>query len=359
MNFAEPIYLICFGPLLLLALLVVFLNKRKDAAIARLGAPQLIAKLSATVNWSGRRWQTILFFTALALVIIALARPRWGSRIEYIERQGVEIIVAMDVSQSMLAEDLKPNRLARAKLEISELMDRLEGNELGLVVFAGAAYVQFPLTSDFATARFFLESAHPGMISRPSTNLAEAMRVAMTAFNEERASQKVIIILTDGEVTEGDNESYENALQAAEQAAEQGVLIYTIGFGSPEGEPIPQYDELGNLMGYKEDQQGNMVLTYLDEDILQQVALATNGQYFRATADGREVNFLVEAINRLETGELESRFETRGIERFQWFLGLAVVALIIAELIPDRVRLKSATPEPAKRSVLPYKRSQT
>lgn len=341
MDFAEPVYLICFVPLLALGALLIFLARRKEAAITRLGAPQLIAKLSATVNRSGRRWQAILWFVALALVIVALARPRWGSQVEVVERQGVEIMLALDVSQSMLAEDLKPNRLARAKLEISELMDRLEGNELGLVVFAGAAYIQFPLTSDFATARFFLESAHPGMISRTSTNLGEAIRVAMTGFNEERASQKVIILLTDGEATE----VTEDAMQMAQEAAEAGVVIYAIGFGSPDGSPIPEYDDLGNLTGYKQDRQGETVLTALDETGLQQLALATNGQYFRAAADGREVGFLADAIGQLQTGELESRFETRGIERFQWFLGLAILALIIIELIPDRITEKAPQSE--------------
>lgn len=341
MDFAEPFYLICFGPLWLLGLLLYILSKRKQAAINRLGAPQLIAKLSATVNWSGRRWQTTLWFLAMALVIIALARPRWGSQVEIVERQGVEIMVALDVSESMLAEDIKPNRLARAKLEISELMDRLEGNELGLVVFSGAAYVQFPLTADFATARFFLDAAHPGMISRPSTNLAEAIRVAMTGFNEERASQKVIILLTDGEA----NESTEEVASIAQMAANEGIIIYAVGFGSPDGEPIPEYDEMGNLSGYKKDRQGQTVLTYLDETTLQEVALTANGQYFRASADGREVGFLANAIGDLQTGELESRFETRGIERFQWFLGLAVLGLIIIELIPDRLKQKAAKPE--------------
>jgi Ca-activated chloride channel family protein len=190
-------------------------------------------------------------------------------------------MVALDVSESMLAEDIKPNRLARAKLEITELMDRLEGNEIGLVLFAGAAFVQFPLTSDFATARTFLDSAYPGIISRPGTVIGKAIRVGMEGFNEERASQKVIILLTDGENHEGD------AVEAAREAAEQGIIIYTIGFGSAEGEPIPQYDELGNLTGYKRDRQGEIVLSRLNETILQEISLTANGRYFQAAADGR------------------------------------------------------------------------
>ena len=332
MDFAQPIYLTCFIPLLLLGVLLAFLARRKKAMIARLGTPELIAKLSTTVNQSGRRWRTALWFVVFVFLIITLIRPRWGAQIEYVERQGIEIMAVLDVSESMLAEDFKPNRLARAKLEITELMSRLEGNEMGLVLFSGAAFVQFPLTSDFATARMFLEAAHPDIISRPGTAIAKAIEIAMTGFNEERATQKVIILLTDGESHEGD------AVATAEKAAEAGVIIYTIGFGSPQGEPIPQYDELGELTGYKRDRQGDIVLTRLDETTLQQIALATNGRYFRAAADGREVGFLAGAISELQTSELESRFETRKTERFQWFLTIAIVALFVSELIPDRRR---------------------
>jgi Ca-activated chloride channel family protein len=341
MDFAEPTYLFCFGPLLGLGLLLYLFARRKKVALNRLGAPQLVARLSASVNGAGRRWQTMLWFVALALIIVALARPRWGAQVEVVERRGVEIMMVLDVSRSMLAEDLKPNRLARAKLEISELMDRLEGNEVGLVVFAGAAYLQFPLTSDFSIARFFMESARPDMISRPSTNLADAIEVAMTGFNEERASQKVMILFTDGEA----NEFVEAVPEATQQAAEAGVIIYTLGFGSPDGAPIPEYDALGNLTGYHKDRQGQTVLTRLEETRLQQIALTTGGKYFRAAADGREVGFLAQAIGQLQTGELESRFETRGIERFQWFLGLGILALMIVELIPDRLTSKTVRAE--------------
>jgi len=276
----------------------------------------------------------VLFF-----LIIALARPQWGSHVEYIERRGVEIMVVLDISESMMAEDFLPNRLARAKLEISELMDQLEGNEMGLVLFSGAAFVQFPLTSDFATARTFLDAAHPGLISRPGTALAEAIQIAMTGFNEERATQKVIVLLTDGESHEGD------AFAAAQEAFDQGIIIYTIGFGSPDGVPIPEYDQLGNLLGYKQDKQGDTVLTQLDELTLQQLALMTDGRYFRALPDGREVDSLANEIKDLQTSELESRFETRGVERFQWFLFVAVIALTVIELIPDRLRGKTLKEE--------------
>ncbi len=346
MRFAEPTYFLCLIPLAGLALAFFALNRYQYKTLQRLGTPELIQKLSASVNWRGRKWQSRLWYISLFFVIVTLARPQWGSQVEYIERRGVEIMVVLDVSESMMAEDFKPNRLARAKLEISELMDNLAGNELGLVLFSGAAFVQFPLTSDFATARIFLDAANPEIISRPGTAIAEAIQVAMNGLNQERATQKVILLLTDGENHEGD------VLEAAQTAADQGVIIYAIGFGSPDGEPIPQYDELGNPLGYKKDREGNTVMTRLDELILQQMANITNGLYFQARPDGREVDVLANEIGKLQTAEMESRFETRGIERFQWFLAVAVAALVIFELIPDRARSaltrrhSESTPQP-------------
>jgi len=334
MRFAEPYYFLCFLPLAALVVALFLLKRYHQKTLQKLGAPDLIHRLSDSVNWRGRKWQNWLWFGAIILVIVALARPQWGSQVEYIERRGVEVMVVLDVSESMMAEDFKPNRLARAKLEITELMDSLGGNELGLVLFSGAAFVQFPLTSDFATARIFLDAAKPGIISRPGTAIGEAINVAVKGFNTERATQKVIVLLTDGENHEGD------VAAAAQAAAEQGIIIYTIGFGSPDGEPIPQYDDLGNPLGYKKDRSGATVMTRLDELTLQQISNATNGLYFRARPDGREVKSLVAEIGKLQTAAMESRFETHGIERFQWFLAVAVAALIIFELIPDRVKAK-------------------
>jgi Ca-activated chloride channel homolog len=334
MNFAQPVYLACLIPLLLLGLLLVFLNQRKARTLARIGESELLARLSTAVNWPGRRWKMLLWFLALTSLIVALARPRWGTEVDYVERQGIEIMIALDVSESMLAQDVKPNRLERGKLEIVELMERLEGNEIGLVLFSGAAFVQFPLTADFSTARAFLDAARPGIISRPGTALGEAIEIATTGFNDSRATQRVIILLTDGESHEGD------VLNVARQAAEQGIVIFAIGFGSPQGEPIPIVDRLGKLRGYKTDAEGQTILTRLDETTLQQIARVTNGLYFWASADGREVGFLASAIDDLQKSTLESRFETRGIERFQWFVLVAVLALVAGELIPDR--LKSA-----------------
>jgi Ca-activated chloride channel family protein len=248
-----------------------------------------------------------------------------------VEQEGIEVMVALDVSKSMLAQDVKPDRLSRAKMEISDLMERLGGDEIGLVLFSGASFVQFPLTSDYATARSFLDYAQPELISRPGTAIGDAIQTAMGGFDANRPSQKVILLITDGENHEGD------ALAVAQTAAEQGIRIYTIGFGSPEGEPIPEYDDRGQVAGYKKDQNGEVVLSRLDESTLQQIAEMGNGQYYRATASGGELGALTEELNTLQTAELASMLEVRGIERFQFFLLIGLAALVAAELIPDRV----------------------
>jgi Ca-activated chloride channel family protein len=336
MTFAKPIFL--YG-LILLPLMFVFVlwaARRRDAALARLGDASLVRRLSSNVNWRGRRWQTVLWFVALTALIISLARPQWGSEVQEVEQQGIEVMVALDVSNSMLAQDVKPDRLSRAKLEIADLMTRLGGDEIGLVLFSGASFIQFPLTSDYATARTFLDYARPEVISNQGTNIGAAIRTAMSGFDYNRASQKVIVLITDGEDHEPDS------LAVGRQAADQGIRLYTIGFGSPQGEPIPQYDDQGQVIGYKKDQAGEVVLSRLDEATLQEIAQIGNGSYFRATADGSELEALVSELNTLQKGELSSQIETWGIERFQGFLAVALIALIVIELIPDRVRQKAA-----------------
>jgi Ca-activated chloride channel family protein len=331
MTFAQPDYLYALALMPIMALFVVWAGRRRLSALASLGDPSLIDRLSRSVDWRGRRVRSWLWFVALALLIVALARPRWGSAVQVVERQGVQIIVALDVSTSMLAEDIKPNRLKRAKLEIVDLMSRLDGDEVGLVLFSGASFLQFPLTFDYSTARRFLDEAGPQMISRPGTAIGKAIETAVNGFDERRASQKVILIITDGESHEGD------PLAAARQAREEGVVIYTIGFGSPEGEPIPEYDAFGRMAGFKQDQRGEVVLSKLDEVTLQQIAREGGGKYYRATADGRVIENLADDFDALQKESFESELKTRHIERFQVFLAAALLVLVAMELIPERV----------------------
>jgi Ca-activated chloride channel family protein len=342
MTFANPTIL---WALLLVPLALVFLGwaeRSRKAAIRQLGDPSLIQRLSLSVNWAGRKWQTRLWLVALTLALIALARPQWGSEVQVVEQEGIQVMVALDVSNSMLAQDIKPDRLTRAKMEISDLMDKLDGDEIGLVLFSGASFIQFPLTNDYDTARSFLESASPSSISRPGTEMGEAIRTAMSGFDSAHNSQRVIVIVTDGENHQLD------AVAEAQAAAQEGVLIYTIGFGSPEGEPIPEYAPDGSVVGYKTDEAGQTVLSRLDEATLQEIAQIGHGRYFQAAADGSELNAMVAELNDLQSAQLESRFETTKIERFQIFLAGAVLSLILAEIIPAQVQVKTGREENKK-----------
>jgi len=343
MTFANPTIL---WALLLVPLTLIFLGwaeRSREAAIQKLGDPSLIQRLSLTVNWSGRKWQTRLWLLALVLTLLALARPQWGSEVQVVKQEGVQVMVALDVSKSMLAQDIKPDRLTRAKMEISDLMNKLDGDEIGLTLFSGASFIQFPLTNDYDTARSFLESASPNSISRPGTEMGAAIRTAMSGFDNNHNSQRVIVIITDGENHQPD------AIAEAQAAAQEGVLIYTIGFGSTEGEPIPEYAVDGSIVSYKTDETGQTVLSRLDETTLQEIAQIGHGKYFRAAANGSELDDLVNELNNLQSAQLESRLETTKIERFQIFLAGAVLALIMAEVIPAQVKAKTTSQEKKKK----------
>ncbi len=330
MEFARPPYLYLLSLIPLAVLFLTWAGSQRREALAKLGLPSLIEALSANVSHRRRRWKMILWFVALVALILALARPLWGTQVTVKVQEGVEIMTVLDVSASMLAEDIKPNRLARAKLTIEELMDHLGGNEVGLVIFSGAAFVQFPITADFYTARAFLEETGPSSISRPGSALEEAIQVALNGFPEQRATSRVVLLLTDGEGHEGD------ALAAAQEAAAQGVVIHAIGFGSSDGEPIPIRDANGSVVGYKKNAEGETVLSRLDEITLQRIVAATGGLYYRASAGGEEIDAIVDAIATLETNEQEGQFEIQGVERFEWFAGIAILALSAEILLRDR-----------------------
>lgn len=331
MSFALPQFLYLAIILVPLAILfLVWAERERRKALHKIGQPNLIARLAAMVNTRGRILKYALWVAGLALLLIALARPQWGETKTNAPQQGVQVMVALDVSKSMLAEDVKPNRLARAKMEISDLMNHLKGDEIGLVPFSGSSFILFPLTSDYNTARSFLETARPGIISRGGTAIGDAIRTALTGFDPKRNSQKVIVVVTDGEDTES------NALQAAQDAAKQGAMIYTIGFGSESGEFIPEYDENGNQIGVKQDKNGKPVKSALNQDALREIAAATGGRYFPATANGSELDALSAELDRLQKGDIISRETVEKHEQFQWFLAPALLLFLVGEMIPER-----------------------
>jgi len=332
MTFANPQFLLALLLVPAAALFLLWAGRQRQRALARLGDPSLIQRLSVAVNGRGRRWQAALGLFTLAMLIIAIARPQWGSEVQAVNQEGLQVIVALDVSQSMLAQDVQPSRLDRAKLEIRDLTAQLKGDEIGIVPFSGAAFVQVPLTSDYTTALNYLQDAGPGLISRPGTVIGDAIRTASAAFDPKLASQKVLVVMTDGEDVESD------PLAAAQEAAEQGVLIYAIGFGTPEGDLVPETDGSGRVVGYKQDAQGNPAVSRMDEATLQAIAAAAGGKYYRATPSGGELTSLLAEIDGLQRAQVQSRQAVRMTERYQIFLALAFLALVVAQLIPDRIR---------------------
>jgi Ca-activated chloride channel family protein len=333
-TFSHPLLLhaLWLVPLLIL----LFIRAFRSAARARvdLWGAALVSKLAP--GWNPRRDKTkaMIQLTALALLTIAVAGPRAGSREVTMKRRGIDIMIAIDVSNSMLARDIPPSRLAKAKREVSAFLERLEGDRVGVVAFAGDAYLQCPLTLDYGAARMFLDVIDPGSVTRQGTNLGAAIRTAMASHPEEEDKYKAIVLVTDGEDLSGDG------LAAAEEAGKRGIRIDTIGVGSESGEPIPLVDESGTPGGYKKDSSGEVVMTRLDAESLERIALAAGGQFHRATTGELELDRLYESLAKIQERELASKTITQYEERFQIPLGLAIALLLLDLVLPDRVRAR-------------------
>ena len=329
-GFAEALFALAVVPLAAVLLWVAVLSKRR--ALERFGESDLVRKLAASVSRRGLIAKRIMLLGALALLIVALARPQFGTRVETVKREGQDIVVALDVSNSMLAEDIAPNRLEKAKLAVSRLIDRLEGDRIGLVAFAGEAFVQSPLTVDYAAARLFLNAMEPDLVPIQGTNLGAALDVSLRAFDEQERDYRVLIVITDGEDHEGEID------EALTRANESGIRIYAVGIGSPDGVPIPDFDAHGRRRGFKRDADGNVVTTKLEEATLRHIADETGGSYTRVTSRGNELDELAEQIAGMEGREIEAQRLTQYEERYQIFLGLALALLVVELLVPDRRR---------------------
>ena len=330
MTFGSPqfLYLLAFLPALGVFVWWAFLWRRR--AVSRIGDPVLVRRLSQSAGPRVSGLRIVLWFLGVFLLLVALARPQWGNDIQIVEQAGVQVMIALDISNSMLAEDVKPTRLDRAKLEISDLISRLRGDEVGIVLFSGASFVQFPLTSDHSTAKAYLNNANPNSISRQGTVIAEAIDIAMTGFNTEKENQNIIVIITDGENHEGD------PIASARQAAEGGAVIFTVGLGSPEGSPVMGYDEGGNITGLLLDAEGRAIVSRIDEIALQQIAESGGGRYFRGSELGAMAELAGE-IQSFQDRSLQSEFSQRKVERFQLFLLAGALCLVLAELLTDRL----------------------
>lgn len=263
-------------------------------------------------------------------LLFSLARPQLGTKLTLMKREGVDIVIALDCSFSMLAEDFKPNRLEKAKQEVKGLIARMQGDRVGLVAFAGVAFVQCPLTIDYSAAQMFLEIMDINLIPQPGTAIGDAIRTSIKAFNQKERKYKVLILLTDGEDHDSD------PLKAAEEAAQEGIRIYAIGIGSTQGEPIPLRNEREDVTGYKKDEEGSVVVSKLDEITLQKIALTTGGKYYHATSGEMELDKIYDDISKMEKKELEGKLTVQYEDRYQYFLFISVLLLVAEFLLSER-----------------------
>lgn len=332
MMFINPAVLLLLIGLPFAIVFFVWRERLRTATLERLGNLRLLLPDSTSISAEYRKWKFILWTVAVIALIIALARPVWGEDVSLIETQGVSVMVILDVSKSMDAQDVTPSRLGRAKLGILDLLKGLAGNEVGLILFAGSAFVQFPLTTDTVSAATFLEAATTQSISRQGTNLEAAIRLGIDSFNDAFSSHRLIILMTDGENHEG------NITHIANEAAGRGITIYTVGYGSADGAPIPVRDASGSEIGFLTDEAGDQVTSRLDEGVLRTISERTEGKYLRGSSTGEEIRTLIQDISAIESEQLGSRTESQGVERFGIFVALAALALTLEILLPEARR---------------------
>lgn len=338
MRFGAHEFLNTLWLLIPLGLFLRWAWKQRLRAMERFGNIELIGRLMEGVSRSKQRARLFLIFFVFLLSLLALSRPLWGQKEQTVVSRGNDIIIALDVSRSMLAEDIKPSRLAKAKHEISALFDKLQGHRIGVVIFSGEAFVQCPLTLDYAAAKILLSEVDVGSVPTPGTAISAALRKAVESFPPGERESRVVILITDGEDT------VEDPKQAAEKAAEEGVMIYAIGIGDPLGVPIPVRDESGGIKDYVKDKDGNVVTSRLDEDILRSICLTTGGAYYRVRADSLQLDDIYQHMEqRRQERLLKTQFITQYEERFQFFLFPALLLLSIEMLMTDRKRAPRRT----------------
>jgi len=312
-----------------LTILFIWLMYWRKIALKRYGEWNMVQRLIPAISYNRMIFKFILLMIGYAFLVIGIANPQTGSKLVEGERKGIDIMIALDVSNSMLAEDIKPNRLERARQAISKLIDKLGNDRIGIIVFAGNAYLQLPITTDYSAAKMFLSTINTRIVPTQGTAIGEAVDMAIGSFDNETHS-RAIIIITDGENHEDD------PLKSAKNAAGKGINVYTIGMGLPDGAPIPEYNKYNRRIGYKKDRQGSTVVTKLNESMLQQIASAGKGVYIRANNTQSGLKAIFDEINKLEKTEFESKMFSDYENRFQYFIALSLIFLVLELFIFER-----------------------
>ncbi len=333
MKFGSPEFYWLLLALPFIAGFYLYAFRRKRKAMARFAEIEMLKKLTLNISHIRQYFKAFLLLSIFLFGTLALIRPKWGTKPTLIKRRGLDVVIAVDVSLSMYAEDIKPNRLKKAKQEISHFIDQLSGHRVGLVAFAGEAFPQCPLTLDYSAAKIFLDILGPDLIATPGTAIGSAMEKSLGLFDPTERKYRVLVLLTDGEDHTGKVEQW------AEEASKQGVTIFTVGIGSSNGVPIPIKDKYGNIT-YKKDRKGNIVSTRLDEVMLQKVAMTTDGKYFHAAPGQFKLNKVLDEINKMEKRETEGEKFIQFEERFYIPLAIALLLLILEMFISDRRKVK-------------------
>ena len=307
---------------------IIINEKWRNNKIELFGERELIAKLTSSFSKRKYNIKKVLSVLIMILIIIGLSNPKIGTKMEEVKRKGVDLMIAIDLSNSMLAEDIKPNRLDRSKQAISRLIDKLEGDRIGIIVFAGEAYVQLPITTDYSAAKLFLSSINTEMIATQGTEISKAIELSNQSFDMNNNQNKAIIIITDGENHD------EKAIASAKKSQEQGVLIHTLGMGLTKGGPIPIYN--GTQVSFRKDKKGNTIISKLNEDLLRQIAEAGKGTYVRANNSKSGLTTLFKEINKMEKKEIGTMVVSEYKDQFQFFIGLALLLLIVDLLMLNK-----------------------
>ncbi len=326
-RFENPEYLYLFIAMPFLVALYIYLNIRKRNDVKKLGVLSTVKEMMPELSLKRSYLKFWLIFAALCTGIIMIARPQFGTKVENVEKEGIELVIAIDVSNSMLARDVSPDRLSRAKQILSRIIDVRKNDKVALIVFAGEAYVQMPLTSDTQSAKLFLNTIDPSLVPVQGTAIAEAITLGVSSFSGDRDVDKAMILITDGEDHEG------NANEAARQASDAGIMINVIGIGSVEGTPVPE-SEYGN--NYRTDSGGQVVVSRLNEQMAREIAQNGKGLYVQADNSNSAVRALETELNELETKKTTSLSYSEYDEKFPFFAWILLVILIVEFLIYDK-----------------------
>jgi Ca-activated chloride channel family protein len=328
-RFENSLFL--YGLLLVPIMVLIFLmalnwrkkalNKIAEKGLQNIVLPQLS---SAKIIWRFTFW-----CLAMVLLIIAIANPQFGTKLEEIKREGIDIMIALDVSNSMKAQDLQPNRLENAKQSIGRLINNLNDDRIGIIVFAGQSYVQLPITTDYSSAKLFLQSISCDMIPAQGTAIGSAIELAIESFDPKSSASKSIIVITDGENHEDD------AVKAATAAAEKGIIVHTIGMGSESGLPLPLVVN-GNIVGYRKDNEGNTVVSKLNTALLKEIAVSGKGIFVQAGKSQSSLNVVMDELNKMDKKEYASKRYTDYEGRFQFFIAAAILLLISESMLSER-----------------------